>query len=377
MRVPDRLRERVGRLEVRKSLRTYSPALARELAATVSAKLREAFMTIDENTNVTPDEARELMRACFAETRREVDLQPPFVPETNYPEMEIEEQASHAEAEITRLAGELEHRAFSIGTTRAAEKALSLRGTDMKLIAPEARLRLLDGFTRLLIEKQRLELVRLRDPLADFQPLDPLFNKPVSGQKTNSQNIEEFGPSVGPAPQVRGRSVMPVQLNQPGQLPSFPLTSPLEEVTKHLGDDWIASLADYGNRQIVVTVPFPDTIRLTGDLLNEDFIVPDHSGKSVFAVYQEIDLGLLQFVASFPADPSNGIEAKKQTKYELNVLLKDGEEHLGWAALKRRKGKDFGIWSFTLQFSPFKVGSESLPILIDRLQDAFCMIDVV
>ena len=196
MRVPDRLRERVGRLEVRKSLRTYSPALARELAATVSAKLREAFMTIDENTNVTPDEARELMRACFAETRREVDLQPPFVPETNYPEMEIEEQASHAEAEITRLAGELEHRAFSIGTTRAAEKALSLRGTDMKLIGPEARLRLLDGFTRLLIEKQRLELVRLRDPLADFQPLDPLFNKPVSGQKTNSQNIEEFGPSV-------------------------------------------------------------------------------------------------------------------------------------------------------------------------------------
>ena len=170
---------------------------------------------------------------------------------------------------------------------------------------------------------------------------------------------------------------MPVQLNQPGQLPSFPLTSPLEEVKKHLGDDWIASLADYGNRQIVVTVPFPDTIRLTGDLLNEDFIVPDHSGKSVFAVYQEIDLELLQFVASFPADPSNGIKAKKQIKYELNVLLKDGEERLGWAALKRRKGKDFGIWSFTLQFSPFKVGSESLPILIDRLQDAFCMIDVV
>ncbi|MFK4003837.1 hypothetical protein [Qipengyuania sp. NPDC077563] len=170
---------------------------------------------------------------------------------------------------------------------------------------------------------------------------------------------------------------MPVQLNQPGKLTSFPLTSPLEEVKKNLGEDWIASLYYYGDRQIVITVPFPDTIRLTGDLLNEDLDVPDHSGKSVFAVYHELDLALLQFIASFPADPSNGIEAEKQTKYELNVLLKDGGEHLGWASLRRRKGKDFGVWSFTLQFSPFKVGSERLPMLIDRLEDAFCMFDIV
>ena len=170
---------------------------------------------------------------------------------------------------------------------------------------------------------------------------------------------------------------MPVQLNQAGQLGSFPLTSPLEEMKKNLNEDWIASVNYHGDRQIVVTVPFPDTIRLTGDLLNEDLVVSDQSGKSVFAIYQELDLSLLQFVATFPADPSNGIEAEKKTKYELNVLLKDGEDHLGWAMLKRRKGKDFGIWSFALQFSPFKVGSERLPILIDRLQDAFCMIDVV
>lgn len=170
---------------------------------------------------------------------------------------------------------------------------------------------------------------------------------------------------------------MPVQLNKPGPSTSIPLTSPLEEVKEHLGKDWIANLNQYGDRQIVVTVPFPDTIRLTGDLLNEDLVVPDHSGKSMFAVYHELDLALLQFVATFPADPSNGIEAEKQTQYKLDVLLKDGEEHLAWARLKRRKGNDFGIWSFTLQFSPFKVGSERLPLLVDRLEDAFCMIDVV
>ena len=135
MRVPDRLRERVGRVEVRKSLRTYSPSLAREVAATVSAKLREAFMIIDENANLSPEEAREIIYACFAETLKEVDLLPPFVPETDHPEIEIGEQASYFEAEITRLAGELEHRAYSIGTEKAAERALALRGTDMKLIA--------------------------------------------------------------------------------------------------------------------------------------------------------------------------------------------------------------------------------------------------
>lgn len=196
MRVPDRLRERVGRLEVRKSLCTYSPTLARELAAAVSANLREAFMIIDDNKNITPEEARELMQACFAEARREIGLLPPFVPETDYPEMEIDEQAICAEAEITRLTGELEHRAYSVGTTRAAERALALRGTNMKLISQGARLRLLDGFTRLQIERQRMELVRLRDPLADYQPLDPLFREPDSGQKANPQQIDEFGPSV-------------------------------------------------------------------------------------------------------------------------------------------------------------------------------------
>jgi len=177
-------------------LLTYSPSLARRLAASVSAKVQETFAVIDQLKNVSPSEARELIHACFAEIRREIDLRHPYIPETHYPEMEIEEQAIHAEGEIARLADELEHRAYSTGTTRAAERALALRGTDMKLIAPEARSRLLAGFTRLLIEKQRFELARLRDPLADYQPFDPLFSESIFGQKTLPQQVEEFGPSV-------------------------------------------------------------------------------------------------------------------------------------------------------------------------------------
>ena len=196
VRVPDRLRSRIGRQEVCKSLLTYSPSLARRLAASVSAKVQETFAVIDELTNVSPSEARELIHSCFDEIRREVDLRPPYVPETDYPEMEIEEQAHYAEEEISRLAGELEVRVFSIGTERAAERALALRGMEMKLIAPEARLRLLEGFTRLLIEKQRLELARLRDPLAEYQPLDPLFSEGISGPTAKAQNGNDFGPTI-------------------------------------------------------------------------------------------------------------------------------------------------------------------------------------
>ncbi len=81
---------------------------------------------IDEFTNVSPQEARELIQACFVEIREEIDLRPPFVPETDLPELEIEQQARAAEEEITRLASELEHRAYSMGTLRAAEQALAL-----------------------------------------------------------------------------------------------------------------------------------------------------------------------------------------------------------------------------------------------------------
>lgn len=176
MRVPDRLRERVAKVEVRRSLHTYSPSRARDLAATVSAKLREAFMMIDENTNLTPQEIRKLLQACFADIKRRTDLRSPFVPETDRPDLEVEEQVRLTEGEIARLTGELTHRAFSRGTEKAAEAAMALRGLDVKLIAPEARARLFDGFTRVLIEQRRLELALLIDPLAEYQPHDTLFD---------------------------------------------------------------------------------------------------------------------------------------------------------------------------------------------------------
>jgi hypothetical protein len=181
VRVPDRLRDRIGRQEVCKSLQTYSPRLARSLAASVSAKVMETFAMIDEFTNVTPDQARELIQACFADIRREVDARPAFMPETNQPELELEEQAFFTSEEIDRLTLEVDTNTFSVSTISAAKRLLALRGIDLGGMAQNAEQMLLRGIARALIEQQRLGLARLHDPLAAFQPADPLFEKQVLG----------------------------------------------------------------------------------------------------------------------------------------------------------------------------------------------------
>lgn len=197
MRVPDRLRDRIGLQEVCKSLQTYSPTLARRLAASVSAKVMETFAMIDEITNVPPDEARKLIQACFAEVRREIDALPPYIPETDLPDLELSEQISLAQDCICRLTGELENRAPSIGTERAASDAMARRGIDLKSIAPEGRARLLNGFTRILIERQRMITRRLLDPLAEYQPQDAIF---LQGQAVlSTASNMEIGPTVGQA----------------------------------------------------------------------------------------------------------------------------------------------------------------------------------
>ena len=151
---------------------------------------------IDEFTNVSPQEARKLIQACFADIRREVDAYPPFVPETSYPEMEIHEQLVLSQLEIAELTCELEQRAFSTSTFERAQHALAFRGIDLKLTSPEARARLLDGFARALIEQQRMVMARLQDPLAEYQPRDALFDKSIKAQASHSQNVGEIGPLV-------------------------------------------------------------------------------------------------------------------------------------------------------------------------------------
>jgi len=83
MRVPDRLRPRVERMEVNRSLKTYSSVIARRLAAEVSAQVQETFEVIDKNSEISPTEARNLLQACFQDLSVAIDQGQPLVPMTD------------------------------------------------------------------------------------------------------------------------------------------------------------------------------------------------------------------------------------------------------------------------------------------------------
>jgi hypothetical protein len=170
---------------------------------------------------------------------------------------------------------------------------------------------------------------------------------------------------------------MPVTIGHQASPKSIPLTSPLEAVMDELGEEWIGKTVYYGHRQVVATIPFPDKLRLTGEVLIEDQLVPDQGMKASKFAYQELDLELMAFLATFPLSGLSGATMVKLTKYHVSVTISDDQGHLAWAALDRRKGKDFGIWSITIEFCPSKVGPVRMEAMMTRLEDTFCMFDFV
>ncbi len=154
---------------------------------------------LDEFTNATPDQVRGLIQACFAQIRREIDARPPYLPKTDQPEAELEEQTFLTTEEIGRLTLEVGTYAFSQGTSRAAQELLAAQGVHLGQMSEASQRMLLNGMARALIEQQRLGLARLHDPLAVYQPYDPLFERSASTEVEQAKNCEAFGLTLGKA----------------------------------------------------------------------------------------------------------------------------------------------------------------------------------
>ena len=85
---------------------------------------------------------------------------------------------------------------------------------------------------------------------------------------------------------------MAVNIQTGGKL-LFPLTSRPAKPIPHPPVKLIAKTVSYGDRDIIVTIPFPDTIELVAVITNEVLAVPDWSGKSVKMAYSELGSGLI------------------------------------------------------------------------------------
>lgn len=172
---------------------------------------------------------------------------------------------------------------------------------------------------------------------------------------------------------------MAVTITTGGKL-FFPLTSPPPKPKPAPDPTIIAKVMVYGDRQITVTVPFPDTIELVARILNETQLQPDLSYKSQKLKYQQLDEDIKGALSEAPmGEPSyvSGGSNPAKTKASFQIAY-DEKQPLNRAQLTlwRTQGTDFGFWQVRLQFSASKAGPNGLLKLIAGLQAVLHFLDI-
>ena len=183
MRVPDAVRQIVGLSVVRKSLRTYDHRMARRLAATIAARIGEAFAMILEN-QLNKEQGLEVIRSCFNDLIREAEEFPPFVAQSYEAQRETQEQKSLGQEYIRELEEQSRSHVYSGLPLAVANRRLAHHGILISSQPQTLQIDLLNGMVRALIEQQRLILHRLDDRLAPYNPIDPLFTHPTIATST-------------------------------------------------------------------------------------------------------------------------------------------------------------------------------------------------
>lgn len=198
IRVPDAIRPHVGKTELVRSLRTYSLRKARPLAALLTALVMEAFEMIKVGEMTTHD-ARALVQNIFVQVMTKQESYGGFVPSTNEPDFEIREQRVLSEDRITELQTQIGSNLFDPDIFHHVRDAVIRRGYSNHML-PEARLNdLTYGVARVLIEQQRLILLRLEDRLAPHIIADDLFRHDIKHANAEDYGAKFKGPSLGEA----------------------------------------------------------------------------------------------------------------------------------------------------------------------------------
>lgn len=153
------------------------------------------------------------------------------------------------------------------------------------------------------------------------------------------------------------------------------LTSPPPKPEPSPPADLIAKVIQFPDRELMITIPFPDTVELVTDVLNEHLDSPYEAG-SVKSIYVEIDKDVTEFVKGFKGGESHFSPSPYvQGGPKAGAIFKlgyDSDQPLNFARLelRRRIGPDFGIWSVRLEFSASKAGPAGLVQLIAQIENA-------
>lgn len=176
VRVPDAIRPTLGRTEVRRSLQTVEYPKARSRVALLAAKVMEAFDMI-ESSQCTRDQARQLIHECFVERITLAETQVGFIPKTDLPDLEIDEQDHMSRERVIDLRQQLAGNSYDGTIEVLARDFLASRGIAFHELSPARQMDFLSGVARLQIEEQRLYQLRLTNRLGTFTAVDDLFTQ--------------------------------------------------------------------------------------------------------------------------------------------------------------------------------------------------------
>jgi len=122
---------------------------------------------------LTKDQTRELVVTCFADLTRAADH--PFVPSSDRPDMEIEEQQCIAATRSAEWTEQVQTGQFDGIVRNHADRVLQTGNMRLHDLSERLQQDVLEGTARALMEQQRLFVFRLNDRLTPYRPTDPLF----------------------------------------------------------------------------------------------------------------------------------------------------------------------------------------------------------
>jgi integrase len=199
MRVPFDLADRVGLVEVKRSLGMGRLADARLFGPLITANLTRAFAMIRTEQ---PDRSRcnAIINRCFDVLLSEADRI--FIPRTAEVDHELAAQEVMSDDRLTELEHQIASRKLTDALRFSAERRLQQLGLDSPKLAP-AELDLVTlGLLRAQAEQERLIQFRLREPLLPYSPTDPLAlsDTPFTSRHyVGARHGEPIGPTVGDA----------------------------------------------------------------------------------------------------------------------------------------------------------------------------------
>ena len=193
MAVPVRLLHRLGRREIKFSLRTTVPEVARARCRILAVEFLQLTANGIQMAELSQDIIARLARAVLAKQLDEIeDLTVHKIPDD--PAVDREVELSSALEEAAKLQKSFLVRPFDQATTREAETALIGAGLSRKGAGMEGFEALCSAILRARIEALRIYAATLSGRFNEAVPKDPLFlsQSPVAHEKPDGPSVREL-----------------------------------------------------------------------------------------------------------------------------------------------------------------------------------------